>query len=248
MGADDAIQHFLSLLPSDTAKELTVVAGEKFNPSYLLHISKDTAIPSFSPSVTRRSMDAENRSVPRICTAPTLAGCILGYSSDLFDFIDQPTSTSVDRSRKVEYRGGWAVYGFPVAQCLRPSKKLLPDVTRTDEHWLVTYDEATVSYKPTLLGKFFYEVVSYRAGKGYPVVELEMLVEVGDVPIRFDHERLLTRGYWKLIVKGLHNAERWNKIASVEAVEINRVQYEASKQLVASMLSFEEQAPPSAGW
>jgi hypothetical protein len=249
MSAEQAIQHFLSLLPEDVARELTIVPASKLDPACLLHISKDTAIPAFTPTVTRRGMEMENRSVPRVSTAPSLVGCIMGYSSDLYDFMEQPNSVSADRQRKIKYRGGWGIYGIPFQFALRPSKKLLPDAARTDEHWLVTYDEATVKYEPQLVGKFFYEVVTYRAGRDLPQVEVEMIVEVlTDTPIRFDNKTVLKRGFHRLLIKGMHNADRWDKIPVVEAREINRVEYSASKQLVASMLSFENLAPASADW
>lgn len=250
MSAKQALSHFLSLLPEKVAKELTIVSAARPWESFLLHISKDTAIKAFAPTVTRRSMDAENRSIPRICVAPSLAGCIMGYSSDLYDFMEHPVSSSTDGSRRVQYRGGWAIYGIPYDLALRPSKKLLPDVIRTDEHWLVTYDEDTVNYHPVLLGKFFYETVSYTAvGKEMPTVEVEMVAEVlTDTPVRFDNTHVLQKGYWKLKIVGMHNADRWDKIPSVVVEPLVKSEYIASKQLVASMLSFESLAPASSGW
>lgn len=250
MSAKQALQHFLSLLPEGVASQLTVVSAARPWESFMLHISKDTAIDAFSPTVTRRGLDAENRSIPRICVAPSLAGCIMAYSSDLYDYMERSDSRSADGQRRVKYRGGWAIYGIPYDLALRPSKKLLPDVLCTDEHWLVTYDEGTVTYKPELLGKFFYEVVTYAAsGKDPPTVGVEMIIEVlTDVAIRFDHQNVLKKGYWKLKIQGMHNAERWDKIPAVEVQALQKGEYIASKQLVASMLSFESLAPASSAW
>lgn len=249
MGAESSINQFLSLLPVEVSKELTIVDSNTLNQSHLLHISKDTSIKRFTPAVTRRSMEGENSSVPRISTAPTLAGCILGYASDLYDFMEHANSATFDRKRRVAYRGGWAIYGLPFQTSLRPSAKLLPDVKRTDEHWLVTHDESTVAYTPVLLGKFFYESVLYKASAEAPRPIIDVFVEVlTETPIPFTRNVQFEKGFWKIKVDSLHNAERWDKIQQSELQELTRQDYLNSKRVCASLLSFDEAAPRTSKW
>jgi hypothetical protein len=247
--SEDDLRAYFALLPKEVASELTPVRASKMAFPYLYHISKDTKIERFAPTVTKRSLDGEDRSVPRICTAPSLAGCILGYASDLHDFMNRPTCMSGDGERKVKFAGGWAIYGIPFEFALVPSKKLLPDVAKTQEHWLVNYSPERVTYEAELLGKFYYESVMHLAGKGEPATVIEMVVEVlTETPIVFDRKTTLTKGYWKLTVAGMHQSERWDKIPVVKREPMEEKSYTASKQLIASFLSFEQYAPPSAAW
>ena len=252
MGAGNipqALSNFLALLPEESRKELKPVTPQGLKVENLLHMSKDLGIDGFVPTVTRRASENEDHSIARICTAPTLVGCIMGYAADANDFFRRPTTYNADRSRKVGFRGGWGVYGIPFDHALRPTSKMVPDVERSDEHWLVTYDPDNVVYKPELLAKFFYAHMKFEATAKYPTSDVEMLIEIlTDTPIRIDHKLTLTRGCWKLKIKGLHSAKRWDKVPSIQAEQMLRPQYTAAKQLVASLLSYQEAVPPSMDW
>lgn len=245
------VTEFLSRLPEKVRAELKPVDREKLGVELLLHISKDTAIQEFSPVISRRTLELEDRSVPRISTAPSLAGCLIGYQSYLSDFLNRPTVTNVKGGVKVSsrFKGGWIIYGLPYDVAFKPSPKLLPDVLDTDEHWLVTLDENSVTYAPTRLGKVFFNEVRYRAAAGGPKVEVEMMVEVlTDTPVIFDHRNVLRRGYWKVFAVGLETGERWNKLPKVEVSAITLAEYYSAKRLTASLLSYDELAPKSSSW
>lgn len=252
MGADtipQALTKFLELLPEDDRKQLKPVTSQALKMDRLLHMSKDNSIEEFVPTVTRRASENENHSIARICTSPTLAGSIMGYASDANDFFQRPTTYGRDGKRKVGFRGGWTVYGIPFDIALRPSSKMVPDVERSDEHWLVTYDEENVAYKPEVIAKFYYASILYEATARYPRSDVEMIFEVmTDTPIPFDNKVSLTRGCWRVRVKGLHSAKKWSTIPCVEVTAMPRTEYTASKRLVASMLSFQEAVPPSMDW
>lgn len=245
---EDQLRAWYARLPREVASELTPVRASKLPYPYLLHISRDNKIEKFVPSVTNRSLNGEDRSVPRVSTATTLAGCIIGYASDLHDFMTRPTTRSGDGTRKVSFAGGWTIYGVPFEFAVVPSKKLLPDVRRTEERWLVNYSDQWIQYPAIKLGKFFYQTVSYVAGKDGPDTVVEMIVEVlTDDPIVFDDKHILTKGCWKLVISGMHTANRWDKIPVVQCEELEQRKYDESKMLIASMLSFEQYAPPSMG-
>lgn len=242
------VEEYLKRLPPAVRKELRIATPQSLGQSHLLHISKDTAIAEFVPSVSRRTLDLENRSIARVSTAPTVAGCLLGYCSDIYDFMNRQTTMSGDRQRKVPFRGGWVIYGIPFDHALRPTKKLLPDVDRTDEHWLVALDEDSAIFKPDVLGKLFYQQVTYQAGGKRPLSTIDMAVEVlTDTPIQFDAATRLTRGCWRLKVTGLEASKNW-KTVKVEASAYPRNDFIAAKRLCASTLSFEDLSPRTAQW
>ena len=245
--AKESMDQYLSLLPEKVRTQLAIVTPEQLKQPYLLHISKDTNISALYPFVSTRIAYFEDKSVPRICCAPTLAGCFLGYAKDIKDFCAREDDVSGDHRRTVRWRGGWVVYGVEYQMALRPSNKLVPDADLSDEHWMVTYDQQTIEYRPIRLAKVFYESALLVAGSKYPDSEVTMLVEVlTDTPIRFDNRVVLTKGCWRVVAKGLHQTRRWDKIPSVTAESIARPVYQAKKTLVASMLSLEEAMPVSA--
>lgn len=245
---EDELRAYFARLPKDVASELTPVRAAKLPHPYLLHISRDNKIEKFVPSVTKRSLEGEDRTVARISTAPSLAGCIMGYASDIHDFMNRPTTRSGDGSRKVKFAGGWSIYGIPFEYALVPTKKLLPDVRRTEERWLVNYSQRFVEYPAMLLGKFFYESVTHVAGKEGTDTILSMVVEVlTDDPVIFDNKHVLTKGFWKLTIAGLHASRRWDQIPVVECERLDQKVYDERKTLIASMLSFEHYAPAAMG-
>lgn len=138
------IERWKALLPSDKQGEVKVRSAEEMGQPFMYHVSMDHVLRTMTPSVTRRTLSAEDRAIPRISVAPTLAGCILAYQSCGYDF-------------ESDAYNGWYVYGLPYQHAVRPSKALLPDVEITDEHWLVTFDPDTVVYKPRPIAKFFIE-------------------------------------------------------------------------------------------
>lgn len=244
-----ALLHFLSLIPDNQRKELSVVTPDQLQQSHLLHMSRDNGLQNFTPAISARVLNGENRSIPRICTAPTLVGCVLGHASDISDYTGRNDGSSVDQKKAIPFKGGWILYGFEFDVALRPSRRLVEDVERTDEHWLVSYDDETVKYKPVKLAKFFYQSVSFVATGSVPRTDVEMLVEVlTDIPVRFDRKTTLGKGCWKVKCQGFHNASRWDKVATVETEKMLPVDYNNAKRLVASMLSFEDVGPPSSRW
>lgn len=193
------IDTFFKLRPPAVKKNCEIVTPDQLGQKLLLHISMDHYRPKFVPSVTRRAMADEDRQVPRISTATTLVGCIVGYSSLLHDFCNPINEKFRDNARTYKWEGSWAIYGLPFDHALRPNAKLLPDVDRTEEHWLVTYSRDTVSYKPVKVGEFFIESIRQFRLAGKLVEHVELLVRVDEADgIFFDQQHHLGPGCWKL--------------------------------------------------
>ena len=246
--AKQALKDYLLRLPADVRKNLRAVTPEALGQPLLLHISTDNLLEGFSPYITRRTVEGEDRSVPRICTAPSLIGCIMGYVNDVSDFLERPTSTTA-KGRKVPYKGGWVIYGLPFDYALRPGDALLPGVDRTDEHWLVSYDRFTADYRPVRVGKFFYERVEYRGTAAAPESVLTIVVEVAPQMELFVTKNLsLQPGYWRMVVRGLEQARSWQEAHFDRVQQITEAEYFTLKGAVANLLSFDNPLPPSLQW
>lgn len=232
-------QHLDSLRP-DWEKNITVMEPVPHEPALLYHISKDPDIKEFIPQVSARTAVKEDKSIPRVCTAYTIWGCIKGYAAVVFDFNQEDDKT---------FRGGYQIYGLPYELCLRPSKRLLPDVDVTEERWLVGYDADHLQIKPERLGKFFLRTLTTtKVGKAKHLdVSLYLEVLPGYGSLRIHPELLLEAGYWKIEVVGMLHEWDWPESDAVTVTKISQSDYLAMKKSIASTLSFES-VPVSARW
>lgn len=224
----EEMSRFLSLQPNRISKHLEVVNKEELGP--LLHVSTNRDIRKFTPFVTQRTGNNENRSVPRISTAPTLLGCLIGYVAALYDFEDS--------SYEKGYRGGWYIYEIPYELALKPSPNLLYDQANSDEHWLVTYSKSTRDYPAHLKGKFFYKGVQWTSRSGQrPFREMTMFVETFEDSVRFGKQQVLGKGFWE--IKGpepSQNTEFWHEDHLYSVKRLSQVEYNAVKKISADML------------
>lgn len=243
------MKRFLDLQPLEVTDHVRVVTPEDTGASYLLHISRDGGLTEFVPRVSKRTAKGENRSVARISVAPSLIGCVLGYCSDLDDFFSE-RMVREGKSNPNLFRGGWYIYGIRYDQALRPDKSLVPDVEVTDEHWLVTSDEATKAYPAQLVGKFFYNFVKYIPGSGTRrQTEVDLAIEVcSGVMLNFNGRVKFQKGFYRARIQGLHTATRYDRLRREELEEIDELEYLESKNLVASLLGHQEVPPPSSRW
>ncbi len=242
------IDEFFKLRPPTVKKNCEVVTPGQLGQKLLLHISVDHYRPKFVPSVTRRSMADEDRQVPRISTAPTLVGCIVGYSSLLYDYGNPINEKFKENNRSYKWEGTWAIYGLPFDLALRPNEKLLPDAPRTDEHWLVTYSKDTISYKPTMVGEFFIESIrQFRLG-GHLVEHVELMVRVDDEDgLFFDQQHHLSKGCWRLQFIYDHSRHSLAGRNTQKLKKMSDKDYNVHKTLALSS-SNENHRPFSMGW
>lgn len=247
--AKAALLAFLDRMPAAKRKELSAVTPEALGMGHLLHVSRDNNIRRFEPGVTRRTAPGEDHTIPRISTATTWAGCVLGYQSDVNDYLNQPVTKAAD-GRKVAFKGGWVVYGLPFEYALRPSVALVPDAPRTGEHWLVTYDNMTVDYRPFLIAKVFYEDYSIRAGgDGARVSTITAVFEVlENQSLAMGGGLSLSSGYWRLVFNDLHASNTYGTVNIISCDRITETDYQMAKGAVASLLSMDVPTPASQCW
>ena len=247
--AKDALLSFLQLIPENKRKDLVAVTPRALGIDQLYHMSRDTNIRQFSPSVTKRSAPGEDRSIPRISTAMDWAGCVLGYQSDVNDWVRRET-TSDAAGNPVPFKGGWIVYGLPFEYALRPGPSLVPDAKRSGEMWLVTYAQYNIDYRPRRLAKVFYDSYSQKA-TGARQLDTEIVVVIEVLPecsLRVTPSLTLPTGYYRLRIHNLHRSASHAQVDIREMRELSTIEYRAMKNISAGLLSLDTVTPAYASW
>lgn len=222
MATQKEMAVFLGLQPAAIAAGLTVVETEHLL-GPLLHVSTNPRIKEFVPSVTRRTGIQENRTVPRVSTAPSLIGCLIGYVSGWNDFYFP------EESKKGKLLQELTIYRFNTPLALRPNTKLLYDQKESDEHWLVGYSRDTMGYVPVKAGRLFYKDVLLvgRPGRS-PFKIFTMLLEVTDESLIFSKNIKLTKGYWEIrgpepALKGIRN---WTDDRLYQVKQVSKLEFD----------------------
>lgn len=232
------LDHLASLRP-DYDKVLKVLESTPEVPN-LYHISSNPNIKHFIPMVTRRSIQDEDRSVPRVCVSENLWDCFAGYSAAVEEFHEHPDG----------FLGGYVVYALPFKLAVVPNKTVLPDVRETNERWIVGYDPEHLKIAPEIHGKVFIrEVKNTRQGKVLNrTITLYLEVFDGFGPFRVHESLELKAGYYRLTCDNVVDRKGWSLEHNDVQVEIiDKAEYTAVKKSVASLLSFES-VPASKHW
>lgn len=233
----DQCQSYMDSFKNGVGRNCTVVSPEELGQEFLYHISVDPGIKKFVPSLTHRTAKKEDRSVPRVSTAPTIFGCLIGYQQDRWDWEDGRTNK--------KWRDGWYIYGFRNEVCVKPHEKILYDVNATEERWLVPYNSEKWGYKAEIIGKFFYRQVSEVQLNGGATKHIEAYFEVADdASVIFSPGVVLTPGYWMV------HFNRWAQLNDKDVIitcsKLTSGEWIKVKGLTADLLSHQE--PPSARW
>lgn len=234
MSTREEMDEFIRLLPDSTGAGLTVVTPAEIPEGQLMHISKNGKIKTFTPSVTSRTASKEDRSVPRVSTAPSLLGCLAGYAAAKWDVLNNWQGNNKD------FKGGWYIYNLPFEFALKPVPKLLVDQKATDEHWLVTYSVDTRHYDPSIIGKFFYEsITSLVRSNDNPFMMCTMKIEVfPGQKVHFAKGVILTEGYWSVYgPEPTNNIANWKQAKAYVVTSIPKGDWAISKKFSADLLS-----------
>lgn len=221
-----AMDKFLSvILPGD--ESLVTVEQPKHGCVY--HISTNGKIPAFIPAVSNRTLTKEDRRVPRICSAETLWGCFLGYAATVDEFYNLAPK---------DWRGGYYIYRLPCDLIAHPDKKLLPDVTKTQETWVLGYDEKHQSIEPEIIGKCFFYSVLFKRTRECPIYDLEVYIELKQPMCVLETDTVVQPGYYKLTVVDITDIVSWN-LKNTTLVPVDIKSYREAKRLTAGMLSMD---------
>ena len=220
--------QYLKLVSDKVASNVKVVTGKDLGIGCLLHISTNPKIPEFIPMVSTRTMNAEDRTVPRVCTAPTIVGCLNGYQAQIKNFHDQL---------------GLTIYGIPFDEALIPSTKLLPDVKMTDEVWLVPYSKKYSGYKPNVIGRMFAYTVKWYSSK-CERYDIEFYVEVLE-DFMFSPTVSLKVGLWRLTLV-YDSSVAANKQEIITVAPLTKAEYVAAKR--SGEVQIKHPEAPSSKW
>ena len=225
-----------------------IVSAQEIKQDYMLHIDKQTP-KKFIPMMPRRAGLSEDNTTPRITVAPNLVGCLIGYAVAEDDFIKGSDKEDYEFTK---FKGGYEICELKFTHCLYPNSKLVYDSARSQEHWLVSYNKATLEYKPTKIGKIFASKVIYEAvSGGMPMVTFEIYIEIyKEEGIKFSPNIYLDKGFHRATVK-FENKEHPGSVreeGSFKVEAISATEYKQHKQLSAAMLSHQDKVPKYLNW
>lgn len=193
---DEVGEHLEIVDPKQTNN--SVYWGDSGNPGPLPMYRIDKEVPAkLYPNMPKSAMSSENTSVPRITCAPSIIGCMVGYFRAEQDLLD---SGRYGKDIKKQYRGGYQITTFDPELILKPSAQLVPDQGRSDEHWVVPFNEDHVEFIPRHIGKLFISRLTHVNVGGQnqpPVLEIEMWLENTE-PLALGPNSVLSPGYWKI--------------------------------------------------
>ncbi|AQT28113.1 hypothetical protein pVa21_172 [Vibrio phage pVa-21] len=127
------------------AKSMTPIKDVDF-----LHISTNGNLRNMVPRIGHRQLKDEDRTIPRICGCENIKGCILGHSA-VYHMITNGESFDGSTWHDGEVPV-FHIYRANVDEFVRPTKKLVPDVTVTKEIWVVPFAPETCNLKPEKVG------------------------------------------------------------------------------------------------
>ena len=206
------LKTWLSMQPASIRNGLKIV-----DVPCAYHISTDPTIKSFMPMVGTRQLPSENRTIPRVCCAATLADAVRGHAA---------VSGQATNKWRAGQSGVFYIYQFPFRQYIAPAKSVVPDVDVTNELWVVPNDPVTAGFKAKIVGEFFVQSVSEEFEDG--VLEHEFTLMVKTATSVKLNERLALDGYGVVEFKregALNSPARPNGHVIEEIVPIKAAEY-----------------------
>lgn len=221
---------FLEFWPSTIGNNVEILTPSNSS-GVTFHISTNNNLKSFEPRVSRRTMNKEDRSVPRVSTAATLNGCLSGYSAALYDW------EAMDADK---WQGGWKIYAIPFEVALKPNKKILGDAEQTEEIWLVPYNKEHVRYQATPVGEVFFTKVGREAtgDSKLPrkvVVQAYVRIAEGNM-LPLNKSTVLRAGYYQLTYNNWFEAMDLRNPQDIMVKPITSGDYNSYKKLGAGNL------------
>lgn len=230
------IQDFVNLSIDKVRDNVEIVSKEELGQDFFLHIAPERmSSKKYIPRIGSRQNKTEDRTIPRVTVSDYLYGCMVGYMSFLLDAYSYP---NVDDNKKKQ---GLYIHEIKFDQALKPNNKLVFDQSRSNEHWLVTYNDDTKEYSSTVIGKMFItEIVTRLRTNKYSEEIYTVLVEINKAEgIKFSKNIFLNKGYWCLkLIASEKDSYLNDKDFKVE--EISKETYSKMKDVSAAMLSHVE--------
>lgn len=238
MSEKDIQERMITLSPK-VRNNADIVSSKEIEGGKLLHISTDSKLNKLIPFISKRQSDMEDRTVARICTAPTLLGCIIGANNTIYEFLYGFDKEKISDS---DYIGGFTIYDVPFEHALKPNASLVYDCKQSDEHWLITYNVETAQYKPTKVGKMFISSITYHGrDKDIPEADYIFYLEVKADSLNFNSKRNLKKGFYKVCGPIDAHTKNFKEDKPFTIEEVKQTEYEDARLRTASLLSYQEQ-------
>lgn len=229
----------IKLLNPDIIKNTRIITSDDSKQDSLLHIA-NSKFDSLIPIVSKRAVPSEDNTITRIHTSDNLIGCLLGYGQHQWNLIDRQKQDEIEPG---SFLGGYYIHKVNFKVALEPNTKLVYDSNITREKWLITYNEQTVKYAATVIGKVIIdksEIIGRDNDSSFTrnkfLLELKEQTRFFDYPIGVRAIGItLDVGYYKFTLNELTNQPE-------EIKKIKQEEFEKIKNLKASLLNFQEPA------
>lgn len=230
----EAFTQYMKTVLGPRAKLVKPYTGTKENPN-LVHISTDGKIKEFTPMVSKRTAKHEDRTVPRVSTAPHLLGCINGYAATVEDFLG---------NWKGDWEGGYYIYDIPYSVAASPDKELVYDVGWTEEKWIVPFDARHRSIQPKRVGKLILSSVHIQnSNDNNRLFSPVFYAQITDkTPVFLTAKVALTQGYWRIQFDSAEDTAAFSE-DSLSFSEVTRDEFMSVKKVTAGLLSYVATAP-----
>lgn len=242
------MKAWLALQADDVIKQVKIISSQTSGRECMLHIDKNK-IDVFTPRVGASFEDDENSTVPRVTVAPTLVGCILGYSRCVSDFM---TGHNISKRENPDdtYKQGYVLHRLDYLHCLKPTAKMVWDAPGTDEHWLVNYQPKHKEYVPVAIGEFYFTSMHFGSVQGKDSRRTAATTVAGYIRhtdkagmLVHEGQRIAPGTYLFTFDLGhLYNPNKGMTKVEQGIVPCSESDYKQNKKLYAALLS--EQAPP----
>lgn len=218
----------------DDAGEMKPISVDSLQQKQFLHVSTCHDIPAFIPMVTRRSIEGEDRRVPRVCGAMTLSAALSGYLNVPQDLRDDD-----------DFDGTYVVYGLNYKVVVKPSNKLLPNVDLTEERWLVGCDEEHMEIVPEIIAELKVRA-STTLADGAEHTEMALKVKEGCL-VWLSDLKVVTGGIHKfnLVKHAGHEFHDTSEYYSLDAYQVNPI---TEQQWQGGLKVSTESWPVSSNW
>lgn len=187
---------YYDALPLPIRRQLTLIPPEdRHTQPYAYHVSKAPNIKRFFPWVPDTTMPGENRSVLRVPCALDVLYCFAGNGTITGNFFD--------RFYNGESPIRWTLYRITSEELYQPAEKLLPDVDKTKEVWVLPKDKT--GYVPEIVGEIY--VVRYHEDLNYYKdhrTSIEMAIKIFPGGSAWVDGREATPGTYLFTSRGQH--------------------------------------------
>ena len=188
------LEDQISLFPPDVASNVEIVRSKDLPIPFSIRIDEKLPL-AFIPRLPATAARYENKTVPRVVSAPTLIGCMTGHGHMLWLVTNRELGEPGNNFYKIS--------GFEFEVALKPTKKLVYDADDSGELWHTTYNKETINYPHFNVGEMFIHKVSTIVVGDAKVnkTEVEFFVKVLDPRgIMLTDKTKLEQGYY--LIKG----------------------------------------------